>query len=447
MQMKLPADKIIFMTEDTENPKYEHVYILVDCNNFFASCERLVNPEYRNVPIVVLSNNDGCIVARSNEAKALGIKMGIPYFQVQDLIKKNHVKVFSSNFDLYLDISSRVMRALASISPNVIPYSVDEAFIKFDSLTEEQALDFGFQVKRFIKSNIGISVGVGIAQSKTLAKIASHHAKKHADTAGVYSLLNLFNRDKILRNTPISDVWGVGRRMNAHLTENRITTAYELAQCDPEIMRRHYSIVLARTIMELNAQDAISDDNSRENQQQIMYSRTFKDKLSDIKDIEEAVANYAAQTAQQLRSHQLYCSTVSVFLRTPSHGSLPKYENSICLKLSIPTIDTRDIIKAASEGLHQIFKKGYHYMSAGVCLGGLTANKIAQSDLFSYTPDDETIERGEKLMEAMDNLNTIHPQSISVSAQGHFARDKKFTDPKHRSQFYTIYVNVSPIAY
>ncbi len=277
------------MSKDTEDPdsiRYERVYLLVDCNNFFCSCERLFRPDLDGRPLLVLSNNDGCVIARSQESKDLGIPMGIAVFKIRDKIARHKIVCFSSNFSLYLDISRRVMEVLEHICDHTEVYSVDEAFLCFRNLTEKEAQDKAVLIRNAVFNLVGITVGVGIARTKTLAKLANHHAKKQrGETHGVYSVLRDFPRMRLLRRNPVDEIWGVGRRLNESLRNEGIVTAWHLSTQSPQAIKKRYNVVLMRTVQELNNINAVEDESDSNDTMQIMWSRSFTRRLTTIEEL------------------------------------------------------------------------------------------------------------------------------------------------------------------
>ncbi|MCR5085179.1 MAG: Y-family DNA polymerase [Succinivibrionaceae bacterium] len=413
-------------------------YLLVDCNNFFVSCERLFRPDLRQRPVLVMSNNDGCVIARSQEVKDLGVPMGVAVFKIRDLIREHRIACFSSNFPLYLDISNRIMRTLGGMFEQVMPYSVDEAFVALRGMGAETALEQAGRARATIQSEIGIPVGIGIARTKTLAKLANHHAKTHRhETFGVYSALSEEHRLRILRENPIKEIWGVGRRMEEHLTADGIHSAYQLSLASPERMQRKYSINIARTIEELNGIEAVADVDAAADQQQIMWSRTFKDRLTHRADLAEAVANYAATAAVRLRAQGLYCRRVSVTINTSFFGAGPKYQNCASLELDYPTKDSRSIVAAAGQILGAIFREGFRYMRAGVILSELSRTRAFAPGLFVDLPSDDELRRGEQLMEIMDLINRSRSNTIYLGQQMGLTSGRQFTDRAALSQGYT----------
>src|SRR5690554_2745934 len=310
-------------------------FALVDCNNFYASCERLFRPDLNGRPIVVLSNNDGCIVARSAEAKALGIKMGAPYFQIQRFLEQQGVEVFSSNYALYADISARVMTTLEEMAPRVEVYSIDEAFLDLTGVDHIIELDcFGRQVRETVGRYTGITVCVGIAPSKTLAKLANHAAKKWHATGGVVDLRDKARQRKLMSLLPVDEVWGVGRKLTQRLQSDGIKTVLDLADAQPKSIRQQYSVVLERTVRELNGESCLDLEEVTPVKQQIVCSRSFGERVTDRGVMREAVSEYAARAAEKLRIEGRTAKRVSLFMRTNRFNSHePQYTPCLSAEL------------------------------------------------------------------------------------------------------------------
>ncbi len=405
---------------------YSKIYLLSDCNNFFVSCERLFRPDLMDKPVMVLSNNDGCVIARSQEVKDLGIAMGTAAFKVQDLIKRHHIAVFSSNFDLYLDISNRIMRLYETLCPQVEIYSVDEAFLVMEDLSEDDALDFAFKVKHTIGRCIGIPVSIGIAKSKTLSKLANHHAKHYPkQTCGVYSALQEGVREKLLKDNPLIEVWGIGRRLNEKLTALGYKTAYELSRADLKHMRQIGSKTLCQTIQELNGIDALQE-NAQDNRRQIMWSRSFKTRLEKKEELEAALSAFTAEAARKLRDINRFCSKITVYIRSSlflQEGSIYAADKS--MDFAIPTKDTRVLISAALALLDLIYKEGVSYAKAGVTLSNLSTGRACNCDLFlSQGDEQEQLERSDKMMQTLDKLNFKDRHLVLLGVQGQYLNDK-----------------------
>ncbi len=393
------------------------VFALVDCNNFYASCEKLFRPDLRHTPVVVLSNNDGCVVARSKEAKALGIKMGVPLHQIQDQIRQHGIQTFSSNYALYGDISNRVMQTLEALAPAVEVYSIDEAFLDLTGVANAVDLtEFGLQVRATIRQHIGITVCVGIAPSKTLAKLANHAAKQYPATRGVVDLTAPARQKKLLSLMPVSEVWGVGRRLSAQLNSIGITTALELANQNPKDIRQKFSVVLERTVRELNGESCLALEDITPTKQQILCSRSFGQRVTRYADMQEAISSYVARAAEKLRHEQQQCQLISVYIRTGLFNpNDPRYSNSASLRLDYPTDDTRVLLNAAGRLLQVIWKDGYRYAKAGITLTDFYDRGVMQPDLFTQqviTPNSA------RLMQVVDRINQQQRGKVFFASQG-----------------------------
>lgn len=376
-------------------------FALVDANNFYVSCERLFRPDLQHRPVVVLSNNDGCIVARSQEVKDLGIKMGTPLFKVKNLVSKHDIRVFSSNYTLYGDISSRVMQTLEEISPRVEVYSIDEAFLDLSGIT--RLVEQGRSIRATVMRNVGVPVCIGMAPTKTLAKLANHAAKTFKSTRGVVDLTDPARQKRLLEITPVAEVWGVGRKLNGKLEGQGIRTALDLSCMSPKRIRQRYSVVLERTVRELNGESCLELEDVVQKRQQILCSRSFGEKLTAYHDLKQAVCEFAARAAAKLRSENQLARMVSVFIRTsPFDPSAPQYANSATGALAVPSSDTHKILELATRLYHGIFREGYPYAKAGVILADFCAPDAVQMDLFH---GDHGVERGDSLMQAVDAIN------------------------------------------
>ena len=377
------------------------VFALVDCNNFYASCERVFNPKLHGKPIVVLSNNDGCVVARSNEAKALGIGMGVPEFQIRPLLRAHKVQVLSSNYTLYGDMSQRVMETLEQFCPDVEIYSIDEAFLNLSGFTSRNLTDYGHTMRSTVKRWTGIPVSVGIAETKTLAKIANRVAKRTPDTGGVFDLLACPDCDALLGRIAIQDVWGIGPNHARFLAQHGITTALQLRQVDDQWIRTHIGIVGLRLVMELRGVSCLELEQCPAPKQSLTCSRAFGKPISTFTEMEEAVSTYASRVAEKLRGEGLAATVLTVFLTTNEFKDGPQYSNTLTLRLPVATDGTNELIRSALQGITKIYKHGYQYKKAGVMLTGLVPLNRVQSDLFDY----QDRERGRRLMGALDAVN------------------------------------------
>lgn len=383
-------------------------FALVDSNNFYASCERVWNPKVRNLPVLVLSNNDGCAIARSQEVKDLGIKMGQPFYQIKDLCKKNNVQVFSANFTLYADFSHRVVQTLRAFSPDIEVYSVDESFLALDGISSDLT-EYGIKIKKTIQKNIGLPVGIGIGPTKTLAKVANHLAKKHPvfKELGVCNIFDLSDEklNEYLKNFFVGDIWGVGRSFTRQLTELGIDTAYKLKTCDITWIRKKMKVLGARTVLELRGTSCLNLELVRDHAKSIASTRSFGKPVFELQELEEAVTLYASRAAEKLRKNNCTASIVHVFLKTNKHKKfLPQYYNSISLRIPDGSFDTVDIVKTALQALRKIYKKGFSYKKAGVMLFGIESLENKTFDLFDLEKEPK-LRRKENRMKALDAVN------------------------------------------
>ena len=377
------------------------MFALIDCNNFYASCERVFNPNLIGKPVVVLSNNDGCVIARSNEAKALGIPMGQPAFQLEKLIKENNVKVFSSNYALYGDMSSRVMNILSQFSPELEVYSIDEIFLKLEGFDLYDLHAYGTQMITTVYKNTGIPISVGIAPTKALAKVANKIAKKFKDrTNGTYVINTPEKIEKALRWTEIGDVWGIGRRYATKLKNIKVNNAWQFTQLPAQYVLKEMTIVGHRLQRDLSGVPTLELDEIAI-KKNIAVTRSFDKMLDDYEDMKERVSTYAAKVSSKLRNQNSCCKVAYIFIHTNGHREdLPQYSNGITVQLPYSTNSTIVISKAALRGLSRIFKKGYQYKKAGIILMDLTPDTEKQLTLF-YKEDP----RHQILMKTIDRLN------------------------------------------
>lgn len=399
---------------------------LIDCNNFYASCERVFNPKLEGKPIGILSNNDGCVIARSNELKPL-VPMGMPAYKIEPKIRKK-IKLLSSNYELYGDMSQRVFDTVRHYTADIEPYSIDEAFIHLNGFNN--VLTHCQNLKTIVKRDTGIPVSIGIAPTRTLAKLANHIAKKQPIHQGVYCLpTNQEAIKTILKQFSIEDIWGVGWRIAQRLKVLDIHTAWDLHQANLKQIRQLFSVVLERTVLELRGINCIELDDLSTPKKNIMTSRSFGHLTSDLFDIQEAIRVHASRGAEKLRKQKSVASAVLVFLKTNRfRPELPQYNPSIVVPLLSTTDDSRLIIHAAQKGLQSIYKKGFLFMKSGVMLLDLKAkDDYCQSDLF--IPDISEIQKSEQLMKTMDYINqkmgknTIHLGGIRQTAAWQIKRD------------------------
>lgn len=393
------------------------MFALVDVNSFYASCEKVFRPDLRDVPVVVLSNNDGCVIARSAEAKAIGIKMGDPYFKMKDQLRRHNVKVFSSNYALYADMSQRVMSVLEEMSPSVEIYSIDEAFLDVTGMNNYMPLEqFGREVREKVKRHTHLTVGVGIGPTKTLAKLANHAAKKWTKTGGVVDLSNVDRQRKLLNLVAVEDVWGVGRRISKKLNAMGIETALQLADSSAWIIRKNFNVVLERTVRELRGEPCLGIEEFSPVKQQIICSRSFGERITDYEEMRQAICAYAERASEKLRGERQYCRQISVFVRTSPHATNEVfYGNQSGGKLHTPSNDTRDIIRMATEALDRIWRDGHRYMKAGVMLGDFYSQGVAQLGLFD---DNRPKPNSEKLMRLVDGINQSNTGKLWFAGQG-----------------------------
>lgn len=382
----------------------KRVFALVDCNNFFVSCERLFRPELNGKPVVVLSNNDGCIIARSNEAKALGIPMGAPFFKFKHLIARHNVHVFSSNYALYGDLSHRVMAVLRQMEADVEVYSIDEAFLSLPVTKVWNRCQYAVELRQRIRKQVGISVSIGIATTKTLAKIANRVAKKEAQFQGVFDLVGNSQADEVLAQTEVNDVWGIGRRSTEKLNNRRIHTALDLKRADETWIRKHLSVVGARTVMELNGISCISLEEAPSCPKSIITSRSFGHPVTDLDNLREAVISYVSIAGEKLRKQGVEADTLNLFVTTGPFDEQAGYSNNQTITLHRPTSSTPELITAALQCLKSLYRPGYRYRKAGVMLAGITSHGYRQQDLFSFAQP--AVKEDKQLMTALDRINS-----------------------------------------
>lgn len=393
---------------------------LVDCNNFYVSCERVFNPKLEGVPIVVLSNNDGCAVARSAEVKALGIKMGEPWFRIEKLAKQHGVIAYSSNYALYGDMSARVMSLLSTFSPKQEIYSIDECFLDLDGFAPASLMRYGQKIRNAVKKNVGIPVCVGIADTKTLAKLANHCAKKeYAGEHGVcnFGLLTDEQRSDLFTKIPVGDVWGVGRRTKEALESLSINCVEDLRRADTKQIRQQFSIVLERTVKELNGIPCIELDEVGTARQQIIVSRSFGTPVMNLDDLSESVAYFTTLAAEKLRHDRSVTSTLCVQIRTnPFSEKEPQYQRAKVVALSSPTDDTIKLVNAAIRGLNAIYRPGFRYKKSGVLLMALQPKELVQPTLFDDSAEQS---RSDNMMRVLDSINNkMGDGTLTIAASG-----------------------------
>ena len=370
-------------------------YALIDCNNFYASCERVFRPHLEDKPIIVLSNNDGCVIARSEEAKALGVEMGAAYFEIEAMVNLYGIQVFSSNFALYGDLSRRVMTIIEQMAPEIENYSIDESFIQLPPVDDAKV--FGHQLRDYVKQCTGIPVSVGIAPSKTLAKLASSYAKRRS---GVFCIDDS-NRNKLLESHEIQKLWGIGSRHAAKLNRHGIMNALHLSKADHDWIMRNFPVTVLRTVNELCGIPCIELEIEAADRKSICCSRSFKKDLTNRIDVEEALLTFTARAAEKLRARELFCGSLSLFIQTSPYSSRPWYGHNVSLDLPVATADTTELNTYTLSLLKKVYRDGFHYKKAGVVLMDLVRESGIQPDFF----DDLKRDKRKNLMKAMDSLN------------------------------------------
>ena len=379
---------------------------LIDCNSFYVSCERLFKPSLIKKPVIVLSNNDGCIISRSSEAKDLGIKMGEPYFKAKKIITKSNVHVFSSNYSLYGDISRRVMKTLKHFAPEMEIYSIDEAFLNLSIVPDNEILQFGKKIRDTVLRWVGIPTSIGIATTKTLSKIANHIAKK--EKSGVVSLVNKKNIDRILEKIEIRDVWGVGRQLSKFYINNGIFNANQLKNISNNWIKKNSNVLGSRTAMELRGASCISLKITQSKRKSCCVSRSFGKKVERLQELKESITNHCLNAAEKIRSESLLTKSITIFIRTSPFQKMEiHYSNSKTIDFPIATDNSIEIVKSAILGLKLIFKKGYKYQKSGIILSGLYESKSYNNNLFSSTKDKKT----KDLMRSIDYTNFRYGRS------------------------------------
>jgi DNA polymerase V len=379
------------------------MFALVDCNNFYVSCERVFRPSLEGRPVVVLSNNDGCIIARSDEAKALGFAMGAPYHLNQEQLTRHGVHVFSSNYALYGDMSRRVMDTLSTFSPEIELYSIDEAFLNLTGFERRGLAAYAQQIRATVRRHTGIPVSIGIGPTKTLAKVANHVAKTESDAGGVSDLAAAGDVDRVLASVEVGEVWGVGRRWAKWLEDQGITTALDLKRADPKAIRRKMTVVGERLVYELNGRSFLPLELVTPARQGLTVSRSFGQTLTALRAINDALVQFVGRAAEKLRRQGLMAAQVMVFVTTNRFSaSRPFYANNATVKLPYPTDFTPDLVEAATQLLETLYRPGFHYQKCGVMLLDLSPASHVQADLF----DSRDRARQERLVRALDTLNT-----------------------------------------
>lgn len=390
------------------------MFALVDCNNFYASCERVFRPDLKGKPIVVLSNNDGCVIARSNEAKEIGIPMGAPAFEYEQHFTKHNVQVFSANFALYGDMSQRVMNVLSDYSPEIEFYSIDEAFLKLTGFEYFNLQEYGNEIRYKVHKWTGIPISVGIAPTKALSKLANRIAKKYPDiTKGVYIIDNEEKRIKALKWLKVEDIWGIGRQHAKKLNAIDVNTAYDFTKLDDSWVKKKLAIVGLRLKRDLQGIPTL-DLEEIQSKKNIATTRSFETNYTELEQLQERISTFAVSCAEKLRQQNSCCNSVMVFIHTNGYrNDLPQYSRNIVIQLPFPTNSNIELAKFAKLALEKIFKKGYHYKKAGVIVQDFTPENIQQLMLFENRD-----KRHISLMQAVDKLNKSYgQQKIRLGSQ------------------------------
>ena len=397
-------------------------YALVDCNNFFVSCERAFQPELEGKPVVVLSNNDGCVVARSNESKAMGIKMGTPFFKIRDKVESGNLIVRSSNYSLYGDLSSRVMSILAAAVPKIEIYSIDEAYLCVDGIDKKKLEVLCPELVRRIRKWVGIPVSIGIASTKTLAKVANHFAKKYPGYKGVCRIETEEQRVKALKLTPIGDVWGIGRRVAPRLLAMGLTTAFDYVSMPKDWVYKNLGLGGLRVWNELNGKESVEEERD-EARQSICTSRSFAETITDIQELSARVSDFAAKCAEKLRQDGTAAYCINTFLYTNRfREDKPQDFPDATIRLDMPASSTQEVVSAALKALKLIWKPGFEYKKAGVVVFDIVNRDERQLTLFET--DSAKKEKQDVLSQVMDNVNVSSGQNVlrvATQRPGHYA--------------------------
>lgn len=416
------------------------MFALADCNNFFVSCERVFRPELNGRPVIVLSSNDGCAIARSNEAKALGIKMGDPLFKIRDIVKRNNVTIFSSNMALYADFSRRIRMILREVAPHIEVYSIDEAFLDLRGVSNDDFDVFAKELSTRCRRLTGIPVSVGVAPTKTLAKIAAELCKRYPKLRGGCYMHRDEDIIKVLKKTAVEDVWGIGRRTTPRLKARGIQTAYDFRVLPREWVQRNMGITGVRTWQELNGIPAIGFEAVAEAKQSICNSRSFATEIYDIRELSEQIAKFATMTAEKLRKQNTVCQRLTVFAFTNRfHKNEAQQYGYITLPFVEPTDSTLEIVRTAREALAEIFVRGVGYKKAGVIASEIIPREALHVSMFFA----EHNERHHRLMEAIDNINsTAGCEAVTLASAG---RGGPLNRSDYRSPRYTTSWSDIPI--
>lgn len=426
----------------------KNVFALIDCNNFYASCERVFNPLLENKPVIVLSNNDGCCVARSNEAKKLGIKMGEPFFKIKDLIEKNKVNVFSSNYELYGDISNRVVNTLFTFSPDVEVYSIDEAFVNLKNLAVSDYRNTGKQIREKVLSWTGIPVSVGISPTKTLSKVANEFVKKNKSLNGVLSLLDYSEEeiDNLLRELDVSDVWGIGRQYSKKLREDGINTAYDFKYSNPKYIQKIMTIGGIKTQQELKGISCIPIEYEIPDKKGICTSRSFGKNVTTFNELKEAISTYTTTASEKLRSQSSKCFRITVFIRTnPFRINDRQYSNSCSYNFQEATQYTPDLIKAGISLLNKIYKPGYYYQKAGILLTEIIPQGKEQESLFNLDHLQYKNPKKDLVIQKVDEINSLFGNNTLIFGSSGIKKEWKIKSEKRSDRYTTCFNEILTI--
>jgi len=378
----------------------KNLFALVDCNNFYVSCERFFSPKLEGKPVVVLSNNDGCIIARSEEAKQIGIKMGVPAFEITSLLEKNDVAIFSTNYALYGDLSQRVMSVLSQFTPSLEIYSIDEAFLDLSGLITNTT-KYGTEIAKTVKQWVGIPVSIGIAPTKTLAKIANHVAKNEKLSTQVYDLNNEDKFNTVLESVPVLNIWGIGEAYAGFLYKHGINNANDLKNCNEKWIRKHLGVVGERTVFELRGVSCYPVDNNPQEKKDICFSRSYGKVLEKYDDIEQATTSFAVYAAEKMRHQKSVASAITVFVMTNRFAKGPQYVNGVTINMPVATNHTSEIIHYTVIALKKLYRKGYKYKKSGIIIKDLQPEGQLQCALW----DEQDRERQQKITSIIDATN------------------------------------------
>ena len=403
-------------TPRVPSPATPNVFALVDGNSFYCSCERVFNPSLNNQPVIVLSNNDGCAVSRSDEAKALGIKMGDPLHLIKDIVKRNRVRVYSSNYALYGDLSARMMSTLAQFTPEMEVYSIDEAFLSLDGFGNRDLSEYAREIRRVVRRDTGIPTAIGIGPTKVLAKVANRVAKKNNRNDGVLNLCDRATQEEVLHALPVEDVWGIGARSAAKLNHAGVRTAKQLRDANLDEMQKLLTIVGRRIVLELRGESCLALEMIQEDRKQIVCSKSFGRPVYTLAELQEAVANYVTRACEKLRRQDGICHTMSVFVQTNRFKDGPQCYNSGMIKMDAGTSSTVRLSAAANRVLEQIFREGIEYKKAGVIFSDIRPSASVQFSLFD---DQGQHSQDAKVMKVMDAINArMGRNTLKIGACG-----------------------------